>query len=38
MQQQIQKAVLGQESVDQALTNLHNYIRTLDLTNVAAAP
>lgn len=36
MQQQIQKAVLGQETVDQALTNLHNGIRTLTLTDVAA--
>jgi len=36
MQQEIQKAVLGQETVDQALTNLHNGIRTLTLTDVAA--
>jgi maltose-binding protein MalE len=35
MQQEIQKAVLGQESVSNALHNLHNDIRTLDLTNVA---
>jgi sn-glycerol 3-phosphate transport system substrate-binding protein len=35
MQQEIQKAVLGQESVDDALAHLHDGIRTLNLTNVA---
>jgi ABC-type glycerol-3-phosphate transport system substrate-binding protein len=37
MQQQIGKAVLGTESVDAALKTLHDQIRTVNLTDLAAA-
>jgi len=37
MQQQIGKAVLGTESVDDALKTLHDQIRTINLTDLSAA-